>query len=315
MNRALHHASVASGTHCGLASLVSLRQSAQSLDLATPRTAARAPGSGAPSRLRGRGLEFEEFRAYAAGDDVRAIDWRVSARTGRVHTRLFRSERERPVLLLCDQRAAMFFGSRSAMKSVQCAQATALLGWAALAGGDRVGGMVLGPDTHHEVRPRRSQRALLAFLQHVAHANGRLSSASIRESGMDLGSALAGLRRVARPGALVFLLSDFHDWDADCAVQLRLLGEHVDLHGIRVHDAMEETLPAAGAARFEASGHAVLADTRDPVLREQFAQRSVVRAGELAAAFTAARARLTPLRTGESAAEVLGRCYAERSGR
>lgn len=312
---ALHHASAASGTHCGLASLIALRQLAGSLDLATPRTTARTPGSGAPSRLRGRGLEFEEFRAYAAGDDVRAIDWRVSARTGRVHTRLFRSERERPVLLLCDQRPTMFFGSRLAMKSVQCAHATALLGWAALAGGDRVGGMVLGPDTHHELRPRRSQRALLAFLQQVAEANGKLSPATTVRSGMGLGAALAGLRRVARPGALVFLLSDFHDWDQDCAVQLRLLGEHVDLHGIRVHDAMEENLPAAGSAHFDDGARTLLADTRDPVLRERFAHRAVAHASELAASFTAARARLTPLRTGESAAAVLGRCYAERTGR
>jgi uncharacterized protein (DUF58 family) len=315
VGKALRLDAAASGTHCELAELLALRPLAGTLDLATPRSTSRAPGSGAPSRLRGRGLEFEEFRAYAAGDDVRAIDWRVSARTGRVHTRLFRSERERPVLLLCDQRPTMFFGSRSAMKSVQCAHATALLGWAALAGGDRVGGMVLGPRGHHEVRPRRSQRALLAFLQQVAEANGTLSAATRQAPGAGLGEALAGLRRVARPGALVFLLSDFHDWDADCAVQLRLLGEHVDIHGIRVYDAMEETLPAVGSARFGDGSRSLLADTRDSALREAFARRAVEHAAGLAAAFAAARARLTPLRTDESAGTVLGRCYAERIGR
>jgi uncharacterized protein (DUF58 family) len=315
VGKALHPDTIASGTHCGLPQLLALRQLAGRLDLAKPRSTARSPGAAAPSRLRGRGLEFEEFRAYAAGDDVRAIDWRVSARTGRVHTRLFRTERERPVLLLCDQRATMFFGSRTAMKSVQCAHATALLGWAALAGGDRVGGMVLGPAGHHELRPRRSQRALLAFLQQVAAANGMLSAARGQSPGTGLGEALAGLRRVARPGALVFLLSDFHDWDADCAVQLRLLAEHVDVHGIRVHDAMEEALPAAGPARFGDGIRNLLADTRDPSLRETFARRAAERAAGLATAFTAARARLTPLRTGESAAAVLGRCYAERAAR
>ena len=315
MDTLRHPGTPASGTHCALSSLLALRQLAATIDLATPRRAARSPGGSAPSRLRGRGLEFEEFRAYAAGDDVRAIDWRVSARTGRVHTRLFRTERERPVLLLCDQRAAMFFGSRSAMKSVQCAHATALLGWAAIAGGDRVGGMVLGPDTHHEVRPRRSHRALLAFLQRVAEANGRLSVDSPQDQGMGLAAALAGLRRVARPGALVFLLSDFHDWDAECSVQLRLLGEHVDLHGIRVHDAMEESLPAAGSARFGDGLRNLFVDTRDPALRAAFARRAESCAGELAAAFSAARARLTALRTGETAAAVLGRCYAERARR
>lgn len=97
------------------------------------------------SAFRGRGMEFDEVRAYQPGDDIRTIDWRVTARTGRTHTKLFQEERERPVLLLSDARRAMRFGTRDCFKSVLSARVTALLTWVALAGNDRVGGVTLSP--------------------------------------------------------------------------------------------------------------------------------------------------------------------------
>ncbi len=306
----------ARGVHCNLQELTLLRVRAASLDLATPRSAARATGSGAPSRQRGRGLEFEEVRAYAPGDDVRTIDWRVSARTGRAHTRLFRAERERPVYLLLDQRHSMFFGTRGSMKSVQAAHAAALLAWAALAGGDRVGGLVLGSAGRQESRPRRSRRAVLEFLRIASEANAGLgptvSSAEADQPG--LAGALSSLRRLARPGALILLLSDFHDWDPDCELQLKLLARHCEVHGLEVHDPMERSLPPAGMAMFSDGRLQVLADTASAGLREAYAHESVQRLARLEESFRTARARLTPLPTGTDAAEVLGRCYARRRG-
>jgi uncharacterized protein (DUF58 family) len=128
------------------------------IQIHTSRVTSEALAGTYHSAFRGRGVEFEEVRPYVVGDDVRTIDWRVSARTGRAHTRLFRAERERPVYLLLDQRHSMFFGTRGSMKSVQAAHAAALLAWAALAGGDRVGGLVLGSAGRQESRPRRSRR-------------------------------------------------------------------------------------------------------------------------------------------------------------
>jgi len=310
-------AAVASGVRCSLQELTLLRGSAAAIDLATPRSAARATGSGAPSRQRGRGLEFEEVRAYAPGDDVRTIDWRVSARTGRVHTRLFRAERERPVYLLLDQRSPMFFGTRSCMKSVQAAHAAALLAWAALAGGDRVGGIVLAGNGHRETRPRRSQRAVLEFLRLASEANERLgpvSTASQGEQDAELRTALESLRRLVRPGALVLLISDFHDWDAQCSVQLRLLARHCEVHGVRVHDVMEQSLPSAGKAMFSDGRTQLLADTSAPTLRNAFARQAGERVGRLEEAFRLAKARLTPLPTGAAAGSVLGLCYGRRPG-
>ena len=305
----------ATGVRCSLQELMLLRTGASAIDLATPRSASRATGTGAPSRQRGRGLEFEEVRAYAAGDDVRTIDWRVSARTGRPHTRLFRAERERPVHVLLDQRTPMFFGTRSCMKSVQAAHAAALVAWAALAGGDRLGGQILVDAGHHESKPRRSRRAVLEFLRLASEANARLGpAASPRANSATLGSALEGLRRVARPGALLVVVSDFHDWDENCSVQLRLLARHMELHGLRVHDPMEESLPQAGMALFSDGALQLLADTGSRALRDGFERRSREHRERLELAFRSSGARLTPLVTGSSAAEVLGRCYTRRPG-
>ncbi len=110
------------------------------------------------SRLRGRGLEFEELRHYYEGDDVRAIDWPATARLGSPHVRVFTEERDRPVLLLVDQRLGMFFGSRRAMKSVVAAEAAALAAWRVTSLGDRVGAIVFSEDGIDEIRPRRAQR-------------------------------------------------------------------------------------------------------------------------------------------------------------
>ena len=128
------------------------------------------------SRLRGRGLEFEEIRAYLPGDDVRAIDWKVTARTGSPHVRVTREERDRPALLLVDQRQAMFFGTVLAMKSVTAAEIAALAAWRILGAGDRVGGLVLSDAGLAAVPARRSRGAVLRLLDRVADRNLALSA-------------------------------------------------------------------------------------------------------------------------------------------
>ena len=110
------------------------------------------------SRLRGRGLDFEELRNYRPGDDIRTMDWRVTNRTGRPHVRVYTEERDRPVLLIADQRLGMFFGSRSKMKSVVAAELAALCGWRVLSQGDRVGAILFNDARIEQFRPSRSTR-------------------------------------------------------------------------------------------------------------------------------------------------------------
>ena len=131
------------------------------------------------SRLRGRGLDFEDLRAYLPGDDIRTIDWKVTARTGRPHVRVMTEERDRPALIVVDQRMTMFFGSRLNMKSVTAAEAAAMAAFRILDQGDRVGGLVVGDSVLAELRPQRSRAALHRFLAALAEANALLESGEV----------------------------------------------------------------------------------------------------------------------------------------
>ncbi len=163
----------ARGAYAELEDLIALRFPARQLRLARRNRALSVLAGPNKSNFRGRGIDFEEVRSYQPGDDIRSIDWRVTARTGSAHTKLFREERERPVLVAVDQRSSMFFGSSHCFKSVLAAQLASLLAWSALDGGDRVGGLVFNDAGHREIRPRRSRKTVLALLSQVAEYNQR----------------------------------------------------------------------------------------------------------------------------------------------
>ncbi|WP_084166418.1 DUF58 domain-containing protein [Stutzerimonas azotifigens] len=221
------------------------------------------------SRLRGRGVDFDQVRVYQPGDDVRTIDWRVTARTLEPHTKLFHEERERPIYLVVEQSRRLFFGSGRVLKSVLAAEAAALVGWAALEHNDRVGGLVFGNQGQDEIRPRRSKHSLLLLLDRLASANRRL----LDEAPVDpenLAQALRRTREVLRPGSLAVLLCDERSLSDTAEQQLRLLGRHVDLLLMPLSDPLDHALPAAGLLRF-ASGPARLElDSHDATLRQAY---------------------------------------------
>jgi len=126
------------------------------------------------SRMRGRGLNFEEIRDYRPGDDVRSIDWKVTARLQKPHVRVFNEERDRQALLVVDQRLSMFFGSRLAMKSVTAAQAAAIGAWRVLGAGDRVGAIVFNDHDLVEINARRSRATVLQILSAIVAQNQEL---------------------------------------------------------------------------------------------------------------------------------------------
>ena len=201
------------------------------------------------SHLRGRGMEFDEVRPYSAGDDVRSIDWRVTARSGKVHTKLYREERERSVILAVDLQQSMHFATRGVFKSVLAAQLAALLAWHALNQGDRLGGMVFSDDEHLEVRPQSGRAAVLSFLFQIANhgswrRNNYAQSSSDRVAGMN--ALLTRLRRVARPGSQVTVISDFFDLEEGDFHHLRELARHCDLRFISIYDRLEAKLPDPG---------------------------------------------------------------------
>ena len=158
------------GVVATLPELVALRPHAKSLDLGAPRRSGALLAGPYLSPCRGNGMDFDEVRAYQPGDDVRNIDWRVTARTGRPHSKVFHEERERPVWFLLDAGPTMHFGTRRAFKSVAAVRAAALLAWAAREAGDRVGGMVRSPEACVELPPRRGEQQVYRLLGAMARA-------------------------------------------------------------------------------------------------------------------------------------------------
>jgi uncharacterized protein (DUF58 family) len=225
------------------------------------------------SAFRGRGMEFEESRIYQPGDDVRTIDWRVSARTGRVHTKLFHEERERPVLLLLDERPSMQFGTRDAFKSVLAARAAATLAWTARDGGDRVGAMILTGAGHLEVPPRRSEARLVHLLRLIGD-----STAERRENRTPtLAEGVARLVRVSRPGAFVFVISDFQDLDDESERQLGHLAQRAEVAALLVYDELETTAPRGDGLRVSDGSSVLRLETRDRRWCEEWQARFATR--------------------------------------
>jgi uncharacterized protein (DUF58 family) len=232
----------ASGVSISLRDLLALRGEAGRLDLVTRGKILATRSGGHLSRFRGRGMEFDESRVYQPGDDARNMDWRVTARAGTPHVKLFREERERPLWLLVDQGPSMRFGTRVAFKSVVAAQAAALLAWAAADRGDRVGGLVFDEQGRFEHRPAARTQGLLPLLQALA-GGGR--AAGVAGLG-DVAAAADQLVHLARPGSLIFILSDFNQLTPERSAWLARLGRANEVVLVHVRDPLEELAPPPG---------------------------------------------------------------------
>jgi uncharacterized protein (DUF58 family) len=196
------------------------------------------------SRLRGRGLDFEELRQYLPGDDPRTIDWKVTARTGKPFVRVYTEERDRPVLLVVDQRVSMFFGSTTKMKSVAAAEAAALSAWRVLDAGDRVGALVFSDTEIRETRPNRSRQTVMRVLHDVVEFNHRLGADGPSGKPEMLNEVLEHVARVAKHDYLVVLISDFEGAAPPSTRELvTRIGQHNDVLGLFVHDPLELELP------------------------------------------------------------------------
>ena len=221
-----------------LKELIALSQPAGTVSLLRPTAKALQSGQYL-SRFRGRGMEFDEARLYMPGDDVRSLDWRVTARTGRPHTKLFREERERPVFLSVDYRASMFFATRGMYKSAMAARLAALLAWSASRHDDRVGGQIFSESGSLELKPDRGQAAVLRYLK--ALIEGAKPSEGSSEGALE--EALSRLPRHAKPGSLVFILSDFRGLTASGESAISRLSRHCDGVLIMISDPLESQLP------------------------------------------------------------------------
>lgn len=199
------------------------------------------------SKLRGRGLDFDELRHYRPGDDIRTMDWRVTNRTGKPHVRVYTEERDRPVIVIVDQRLPMFFGSQYKMKSVVAAEVAAITAWRVLGVGDRIGAILFNDERVSEARPSRSDKKVMGWLGDLADMNQQLSvKRGIRARPEALLDALKAAERRVSHDYLLILVSDFHGWNQDAMAHIRRIARHNDVICSLVYDPLERDISSAG---------------------------------------------------------------------
>jgi uncharacterized protein (DUF58 family) len=239
-----------------LKNLINLSQSAGVLKLHHASIRSLQSG-GYVSRFKGRGMEFDETRLYQPGDDIRSIDWRVTARTGKTHTKLFREEREKPVFVSVDFRATMRFATRGVFKSVQAARLAALIAWAAQQQGDKIGGQLFEDNRCVDIKPQSGRHGVLRlFHELIKPVKNELSEFTLEK-------ALTRLNHHTRPGSLIYIISDFRGLNQNAENHLRRLTRHCDVVLVFVYDALERDLPRQGRYRLTDEINEVVIDTSD----------------------------------------------------
>lgn len=198
------------------------------------------------SKIRGRGLDFDEVRQYHSGDDVRNIDWKVTARLQKPHTKVFREEQERPCLFISDQSQSMFFGSQFRLKSVLSAEVLTRLAWSALVNRDRVGGIVIGNTGLQVTRPRRSNRTVARLLHDLASTNQELSTQAKPVDMAETWHQLPYvLRRLTTSNYSLTFISDFARVDRETWLKILSFNQHNLVRIIFTFDPLERELPPA----------------------------------------------------------------------
>ena len=235
------------------------------------------------SRFKGRGMDFDEVRLYQIGDDIRNIDWKVTARTGEAHTKLFKEERERPVFVVLDQMPNMFFGTAEVFKSVIASQIAAQLMWNTLANGDRFGALLFSKDSHVEMKPSSNRRNCMRLLNRIVENHQSILTSEFddikktsqvnlddQRSTNQLSDTLKRLKHLAKPGTLIHIVSDFNLFDENCQRHLSKLSQHADIHCILINDPIEKELPPAGLYGITDGFQTGFLNTEKPSLRDEY---------------------------------------------
>ncbi|MCU7938129.1 MAG: DUF58 domain-containing protein [gamma proteobacterium symbiont of Bathyaustriella thionipta] len=269
-------------TEVDLQGLIKLRYQSTHLSLGSQRKAYSSLSGNYNSPFKGRGLNFDEVRPYQPGDDIRNIDWNVTARTDKVHTKVFKEERERPVFIIVDLSSSMYFGTRHCLKSVAAAKAAALFAWAGADNSNRIGGLVFNDTSHIEMRPKGGHRGVLQFLKmltdfhnkpiHHQAAQQHKDSSSESESEEALNTELlfARIQKIINPGSIVLLASDFNQSNIAFLKHIRHIARHNDLLMAHVYDTLESQLPPPGQYGINNGIDSQSLDTRDSTLRHSF---------------------------------------------
>lgn len=256
------------------------------------------------SRLRGRGLNFEELRAYVPGDDIRNVDWKATARSGEPTMRVYTEERDRPVWLLVNQRQSMFFGSRDRTKSVTAAEVAALTAWRVLGAGDRVGALVFDDHDIQMIKPQRSRDQVMRVLGAIVKKNHQLNATNSQPTNPAIISkVLEQLRPHARHDCLICMIGDGSGFDNRVQNQVTQLNEHNDLLFTMIYDPFEAELPNAGPLTVSDAKQHLMFDSGNRSLRERYQADFAKRLETLKSLSRKRAIPLLPISTDEPVAE------------
>jgi len=258
------------------------------------------------SVFKGQGMEFDEVREYQPGDEIRSIDWNVTARMGHAYVKKFVEERELTVMLVLDASLSCYVGSGSRMKRQLAAELCSVIALSADRNNDKVGLLVFTDRAEKFVPPRKGTRHVLRVVREALYF-------APAQTGTDIGAALEYLNRVTKRRTITFLISDF--LSPDFSRPLLVTNKRHDVVGIRIVDPAERAVPALGLVMFRdaETGEMCLTDTSDPKTRAQYEEISRARARIAEESLRSAGVDLIDVRTDRSYTGELMRFFSARA--
>ena len=260
------------------------------------------------SVFKGQGITFDEVREYQVGDEIRTIDWNVTARMGQAYIKKYVEERELVMMLVVDMSASISFGSIAETKAEIAAEIAALLAFSAIKNNDKVGLICFTDTVEHFVPPRKGKRHVLRVVRDILHFQPK-------QSGTNIETALSFVDRVLKPHSVVFLISDFKDTGYE--KQLRLSSKRHSLIAITLQDRREVELPDVGLIELEdaESGERIIVDTRSEAARRLYTELNQRADAERRQVFRASQVDSIHIRTDESYVKPLIRFFRQRAAR
>jgi len=259
------------GAYVGIKDLTRLRYRARGFSYLPAQPVHSVLSGRKRSRLRGRGLDFDELRHYRPGDDIRNMDWRITRRARTPYVRVYTEERDRPVWVVVDQRLSMFFGSQYQMKSVAAAEAAALAAWRVLGVGDRIGALIFGDHEQRLSLPSRSQATTMGWLKALTTMNNSLNANSEHAPNTEaLTQALRALAPRLGHDGLVIIISDFDGWDDESLRALKVIRRSNDVIATVVSDPLERDIVSAHKLVVSDGRHQLEIDTDGSAAANRF---------------------------------------------
>lgn len=301
------------GAYTNLSDLIRMRYAARGLNCFKSAAKLNRLSGLIASKSRGRGIDFAEVRIYQPGDDIRSIDWKVTARTRQPHTKLFQEDKECPFYILVDQSISMFFGSAYAFKSVLAAECAALFSWDALYRGDRVGGIIFSEECVTELRARRSKSSALRFLYELNKSNRNLSKKKLRKTASHLSDALSRLRRITKHDSTIVIISDFSAVEEQSILHLRQLMQSSRVTGIHISDPLERELPKPDIYSVTDGASKSRINTTSLKYRENYALQFNKRLNKIKNEFARTRSPLVELSTEQKHVREIANAFGEMS--